>query len=232
MSTPAAPPRAAVLVLAKAPEPGLVKTRLCPPATPGQAAGIAAAALLDTLDATTRVPGSATVVALAGDIGRAVRADALRRRLGRTMRIGQCGDALGPRIANAHADVAARWPGLPTVQVGMDTPQLTPALLDEALTRLDRADAALGPAADGGWWAVALRDPTAATLLADVPTSRSDTGERTIAALRAGGLRGAALPELTDVDTMADALAVAEQVPGSRFAAAVGALTAGPVTSP
>jgi glycosyltransferase A (GT-A) superfamily protein (DUF2064 family) len=61
-------------------------------------------------------------------------------------------------------------------------------------------------------------------LLADVPTSRADTGERTLRALRGGELRVEPLPELTDVDTATDAGAVAERIPGSRFAAAVAGL--------
>jgi glycosyltransferase A (GT-A) superfamily protein (DUF2064 family) len=79
----------------------------------------------------------------------------------------------------------------------------------------------LGPATDGGWWVLGLRDPRAAALVADVPTSRDDTGARTLHALRAGGLRVGLLPELTDVDTAADAVAVAAVAPAGRFAAAV-----------
>ena len=84
----------------------------------------------------------------------------------------------------------------------------------------------LGPAADGGWWALGLRDPRAAAAIAGVPTSRDDTGERTVHALRAAGLRVGLLPELTDVDTAADAAVVARLAPGTRFAAAVAGLPA------
>ena len=215
-----------LLVLAKAPEPGRVKTRLCPPLTPAEAADLAAAALLDTLDAVSRVPGGRVVVALAGRLPAAARMPELRSALRGTLVRGQRGVDLGHRIAMAHRDAAGLLPGRPVLQLGMDTPQVEPALLVEAARPLHRrrADAVLGPAADGGWWALGLRDPRLARVVADVPTSRDDTGDRTLHALRAAGLRVGLLPELTDVDTAADAVAVAQAAPWTRFAAAVAAL--------
>ena len=212
-----------LIVLAKAPVPGRAKTRLCPPATPAQAAGVAAAALLDTLDATSAVPATPTVVAFTGDLAGAARTREVTAALDRTGLVTQRGPDLGSRIAAAHADAAARHPGAMSLQIGMDTPQVDPALLAQCLDRLAArgTDAVLGPAPDGGWWALGLRDPAAAAVVADVPTSRSDTGARTLAALRRNGLRVALLPSLTDVDTVDDARAVAALVPGSRFAAAV-----------
>jgi uncharacterized protein len=213
-----------LIVLAKAPVPGRVKTRLCPPATPQQAAYLAAAALADTLAAVRQVPATQVVVALDG------RPDAaLAAALAGTTVIAQCGGPLGERIAAAHADVARLVPGACTVQIGMDTPQLDPDVLDgclDAVSRLDGPDTLLGPAADGGWWALALHDPLHADLIRHVPASQADTGARTRAALEAAGLRVAALPELTDVDTMVDAHAVARACPGSRFAAQLAAVGA------
>ncbi|GAB3686411.1 TIGR04282 family arsenosugar biosynthesis glycosyltransferase [Saccharopolyspora tripterygii] len=211
----------ALLVVAKAPVAGLAKTRLCPPATPEQAAEIAAASLLDTLDAVRATHGTRAVVALTGDLDLAARAPELREGLATGRVLPQRGDGFPQRLAHAHADTAAAWPGMPVLQIGMDTPQVTAALLGESCERLATADAVYGPAADGGWWAVGFRDPRCAALLADVPTSRPDTGRRTLNALRAAGLRVCELPELTDVDTMPDARAVAELVPRGRFAAAV-----------
>ena len=205
-----------LIVLAKAPVPGRVKTRLCPPATPEQAAGLAAAALGDTLAAALRVPAAQVVVALDGEPDPALAA-ALE---GATV-IAQRGGELGERIAGAHADVARLAPGACTVLIGMDTPQLDPAVLGgclDAVSDPDGPDALLGPAVDGGWWALALRNPHDAELVRHVPASRSDTGARTLAALEAAGLRVAGMPALTDVDTMVDAHAVARACPGSRFA--------------
>jgi glycosyltransferase A (GT-A) superfamily protein (DUF2064 family) len=138
--------------------------------------------------------------------------------------VAQRGATLGARLAHAYADTAL--PGVASLLVGMDTPQLTIALLARAVTVLAEGgvDAVLGPADDGGWWALGLRDPGAASVLVDVPTSTPRTGADTMAALTARGLCVASLPSLCDVDTAADALVVAACCPpGGRFARAVAA---------
>jgi glycosyltransferase A (GT-A) superfamily protein (DUF2064 family) len=205
-----------ILVMAKAPVPGCAKTRLCPPATPEQAAEIAAASLLDTLDAVCAVPGAIPVVGLAGEMNRAARHAELTMSLRRTTVIWQRGQDFASRLANAHTDVARGWPGRPVLQIGMDTPQITPALLTGAADRLADVDGVLGRAADGGWWALGLRNPYEADILRYVPMSQPDTGDLTYAALR--HLRIGNLPILSDVDTMTDAVQVASQAPNGRFA--------------
>jgi rSAM/selenodomain-associated transferase 1 len=206
---------ATILVLAKAPVPGQVKTRLCPPATPGEAARIAAASLLDTLDATR---GRCTVVALVGSLADAERRAEVRAALARCRVVPQRGATFAARLVAAHADAGGSGP---VIQLGMDTPQLDEALLDEAGRALGSCDAVLGPARDGGWWALGVHDPRHARVLADVPMSTPDTGALTLHALHAAGLRVTLLSELSDVDTMEDAERVAAAAPGSRFAAAV-----------
>ena len=201
-----------VLVLAKTPLAGRVKTRLCPPCTPEEAADVAAAALADTIDVAVRT--GAVVLAVDGVLpcpaGTAV--------------IPQRGVGLGARIAAAFADVGAG----PILLIGMDTPQVTPALLTSCLSALDgSADAVLGPAEDGGWWALGLHDPLQARLLEDVPMSTPHTGRDTLAALHAAGLQVRLLPTLRDVDRWTDAIAVAGMAPQGRFATAVQRLRAG-----
>ena len=88
-------------------------------------------------------------------------------------------------------------------------------------------EAVLGPAADGGWWALGLRDPRHARVLIDVPMSAEDTGELTVRALTAAGLTVPHLMVLSDVDTMADARQVARLRRGGRFAAAVAVVREG-----
>jgi len=215
-----------LLVVAKAPVAGLAKTRLAPAVGATNAARLAAAALLDTVDSVRAVPDTRPVVALTGDLSTAERAPELTEALAGCTVIAQRGDDFGDRLANAHADVAARFPGLAVLQIGMDTPQVSPRLLTGAVVRLlaDGAEAVLGPAADGGWWALGLREPADAHVLRAVPMSRSDTGTRTLFALRGLGRRVRRLPTLSDVDTMADAMRVAALAPETRFAQAFAAL--------
>lgn len=167
--------RFCLLIMAKSPIPGQVKTRLCPPLTPEEAADVAAAALLDTVEAALATPGAVPVVALAG----VVRREDVRDALAECVVIPQRGLTFAERLVHAHADVA-RF-GMPVLQIGMDTPQVTPSLL-ESCAEFD--EAALGFALDGGWWALGLRDPLRAEVLRDVPMSRADTGARTLEALQ------------------------------------------------
>lgn len=214
-----------LLVVAKAPVAGFAKTRLASTVGPRVAAQLAASALLDTVDSARAVPGATVVCALTGELTEAERASELVAAFRDCVVFPQRGTDFADRLANAHADVAARFPGAPVLQVGMDTPQVRPALLIAALAKLAEADAVLGPALDGGWWALGLRCPADAHVLRTIPMSQPDTGARTLAALRANGLSVSPLPSLSDVDTMADAVRVAAQAPATRFAqtfAAVG----------
>jgi rSAM/selenodomain-associated transferase 1 len=198
----------ALLVIAKEPTPGRVKTRLSPPCTPEQAAALAAAALADTLAAAAAAERAGRrVLVLDGRPGDWVP-DGFEV-------IAQRGDGLAERLAAAFEDA-----GAPAFLVGMDTPQVTPALLDAGLAAVEGADAALGTALDGGYWGIGLRraDPE---VFRDVPMSVDHTGAVQQARLTALGLATAFLPPLLDIDTIADARAVAAQAPGTRFAAAL-----------
>jgi rSAM/selenodomain-associated transferase 1 len=203
------------LVVAKAPEPGRVKTRLATDVGMRRAAEVAAASLLDTLAACAAAVGAEQChVALDGHLDRAVRGAELRSALARMTLHAQRDGALGVRLAAAHA----RVPG-PVVQIGMDTPQVTAALLRAAAAGLDAHDAVLGPAEDGGWWVLALRDPAAAAALATVAMSTPTTYADTRVALAAAGLDVGSTGTLRDVDELADAEVVARLAPRSRFAA-------------
>ena len=198
-----------LVVIAKEPVPGRVKTRLSPPCSAGQAAAIAEAALADTLEAVAAVEADERVLVLEGRPGAWVP-PGLRV-------IAQRGGGLDERLASAFEDV-----GGPALLIGMDTPQVTPAVLVGAcrLLATDGVDAVLGAATDGGWWAVGLRAPDRRAFVG-VPMSTPDTARAQRAHLSSLGLRVETLPALRDVDTWDDALVVADLAPATRFAAAV-----------
>ncbi len=194
-----------VVVIAKECRPGKVKTRLCPPLSHLDAARLAAASLRDTLRVASALPATRRVLAFDGTPP--TEADGFEV-------IVQVPGGLDERLAATFAQCHG-----PTLLLGMDTPQigvasLGPVLNDQAWQRVD---AWFGPARDGGFWALALAEPTPA-LLRGVPMSRPDTGRIQRAKLRAAGLRVAELPELRDVDTIEDVYEVAQAAPGTEFA--------------
>ncbi|MEA2196996.1 MAG: uncharacterized protein QOJ25_1047 [Solirubrobacteraceae bacterium] len=202
----------ALLVIAKEPRPGRAKTRLTPPCSPAQAARLAAASLEDTLDAVARTPAARKVLIFEGDPGRC-------RRRGFEV-IAQRGRGLAERLAAAFQDV-----GGPALLVGMDTPQVTPELLEDGLDalRAPGVDAVLGPALDGGYWSIGfVAAPKAA--FDGVPMSSHSTCIRQRTRLRELGLRIYEQPRLRDVDAIEDAVAVAAECPESRFAEALAAI--------
>jgi glycosyltransferase A (GT-A) superfamily protein (DUF2064 family) len=208
-----------MLVVAKAPEPGRAKTRLAATVGDRVAAEIAAAALLDTLDAAAAAPFAARVVALTGNLDAAADAAEIRCRLESFTVIGQRGDDFADRLANAHADAHSMSAGLPVLQIGMDTPQVTDELLISCARRLLQAQAVLGPACDGGWWILGLQTAAAAECFRGVPMSQPDTGERTLKALRDNGIDVTPVELLTDFDVVDDVAAVRGACdPASRFA--------------
>ena len=206
-----------VLVMAKSPVPGRVKTRLCPPCTPVEAAALAEAALADTLDAVAASGADRRIVALDGVPGPWLPPG--------FEVVAQTDGPFDRRLAAAWA--AAGGPG---VQIGMDTPQVTAALLDEALGALDTTSAALGFAADGGWWAIGLRRADA-QVFHGLPMSTSGTGDAQLARLILLGLEVTTLPTLVDLDRITDLAAVTADGSAIRTAALARTLGVLPLTT-
>jgi uncharacterized protein len=208
-----------LLVMAKEPRPGRVKTRLCPPCTPEEAAELAAAAIADTLAAVAACGADRRVIALDGEPGPWLPEG--------FEVVPQVDGPLGRRLDAAWAAVDG-----PGVQIGMDTPQVDGPLLDVALGLLaDGAPCVLGDATDGGWWAIGLQRAVP-DLFAPVPTSRDDTGALQRERCRELGLEVTDLPALTDVDHVDDALEVARAAPDGRFGRTVAALDLGGRATP
>jgi len=206
----------ALAVIAKAPVAGRSKTRLCPPCSSEQAAALAQAALLDTLSAVARTSAGRHVLVLDGEPGRWL--DEALRQAGNEIDgfevIAQRSGGLADRLAGAFADI-----GQATLLIGMDTPQITCALLHRGLHELSQAgnDAVLGRAHDGGYWAIGLTDPDP-RVFAGVPMSTAGTADIQWRKLRMLGLSTVELDALRDVDYFRDALEVAAVNPSTRFA--------------
>lgn len=193
--------RGSLVVFAKRPAPGRVKTRLCPPLTAEQAAELYACMLDDVLEVTAAAAeclGFEAVLAVDPPDARG----ALARRAPRAFRvIAQRGGDLGLRMARVVAQAAAGG-GLPVVLRGSDSPALSVETLVEAARALDRADLVASPDPDGGYSLVGLHRPVAG--LFDHPMSHGRVLEQTRAAAEARGLRVRLLEPGFDVDTAAD----------------------------
>ncbi len=197
-----------VTVIAKTPEPGRVKTRLCPPLTHDMAAEIAAAALADTFEAIDRVLGAfidsthgvRRVLLLDGQPGPWVPTgyDVVAQR----------GDGLGERLANGFADLG------PGVIVGMDTPGAC-VHVGVAVAAVRAGHAVLGLAEDGGYWIVGLAEPDP-QVFDGIPMSCSNTGLAQIRRLHGLGHAVRLLPMTRDIDDAAD-LTAAHASPSGRL---------------
>ncbi len=210
-----------LVVIAKEPVAGKVKTRLCPPCTPEEAAAIAEAALRDTLAAVAAASAQRYVLAIDGEPGPWLPNgfDVIHQR----------GGGLDERLANAFDDCFAHSPA-PVVIVGMDTPQLKPSDLIAATGALATGAplsrepfggrAVLGPADDGGYWLIGL-DRHQPTAIRGVPMSQPNTGAAQADRLLELNYEVRQLRPLLDVDGFPDAQRVAGHLPGSRFSLAV-----------
>jgi hypothetical protein len=196
-----------LVIIAKECLPGRVKTRLHPDLSFEQAAEVAAASLADTFAALAGLSAERRILAFDGIVPPAGSEpyDVIPQAAG----------DLDERLA-AVFDAAEG----PTLLVGMDTPQLRAADLAPFFPWPTGADFAFGPALDGGFWCVGMREPRG-DLIRGVPMSRDDTGAQQLRRLCATGGDIRMLPPLIDVDTIVEARAVAALAPDTRFAHAL-----------
>lgn len=193
----------ALVVIAKEPLPGRAKTRLHPPLSLQQAAQVAAAAIDDTLRAMASVPATRRILLFEGSIAPAA-SDGYEI-------VPQVDGGLDERLAAIFDAVDE-----PMLLVGMDTPQVTAENVAPAFATWE-VDAWFGPATDGGFWALGLREPRG-DLIRGVPMSTDRTGGIQLERLRSAGLTVGMLAALDDVDTIDDARTVAALAPATRFA--------------
>lgn len=195
-----------LIIVAREPQPGTTKTRLCPPLDSQTAAALYACFLDDTLTVARQVEGIQPVIAYAPET-----AAAYFQRLAPDLPAhAQQGKNLGERLD--HALQLALGSSDPTnipqkctaIAMGSDSPDLPVDYLRMAFDRLDQgADVVLGPTSDGGYYLIGLHTPQP-RLLRDVPMSTPTVLNDTLALADALKLQVALVPEWYDIDTIAD----------------------------
>lgn len=199
-----------VIVMAKEPRPGKVKTRLAVDVGADVAARLAKAFLLDTVEAVHGVDGAAVVIAYDPPSGR----DWFERECSPfdIDLVEQATGDLGVRMERAFRTQFERG-GVQCVMVGMDTPQVTASRLEDAFAALEDHGVCLGPSEDGGYYLLGLarHQPT---LFTGVAWSTQDVFAETMRRVEALGQAAHLLPRERDVDDRADLTALSETIRG------------------
>ena len=192
--------RPVVIVMVKAPRPGLVKTRLSPPLQPAEAASLARCFIEDVVSSALSVSPN-VIVAFTPANERTMMEGFLPSSVGW---LEQQGHDLGERLISAIAYAHNLGFG-PIIVLGVDSPTLPPSLIDEAFHDLSSgpADVALGPTADGGYYLVGVRKPEP-LIFQNVIWSSPHTFAQTARNVRLLKLRLLTLAQWYDVDTFDD----------------------------
>ena len=217
----------ALIIFAKAPIPGQVKTRLCPPLTPDEAASLHGSFVLDAIERSTfdvrrsnryaersrrslepRTSNFVDRFVACAPSTSHVFFKIMEERHGVQL-LDQIGDDLGARMDQACNAIFAR--GYQRVLVvGTDLPTLPASFYAQALSLLSDHDLVLGPALDGGYYLIGLRRPMP-DLFVEIPWSTDQVFALTLKKAEALGLKIGLLPAWRDVDTIDDLLALIEE---------------------
>lgn len=200
---------AALVIFAKAPIVGQVKTRLCPPLSLEEAAELYRCFLLDTVARAVSLPEVQVYLAFTPSDGEAVLRALLPYPLHYTP---QRGESLGEREANVFVELLHAGFSR-VVLIGSDIPTLPLAHLQAAFSLLADAqnDVVLGPSADGGYYLIGAR-AFHPELFENITWSTSAVLAETLAQARRAGLRVVHLPPWYDVDSAEDLAALAHEL--------------------
>lgn len=198
-----------MVIFAKAPIPGQVKTRLCPPLTADEAATLHGSFVLDTLERSKAAVGTWKLpldrFLACAPSSQLVFFRILEERQGVRL-IDQVGNDLGARMHGAfHTMFELGYKRV--LIVGTDVPTLPLDHYRQALLLLDRHDLVLGPALDGGYYLIGLTKP-ASGLFDEMPWSTNHVLQLTRRKADSLGLTEASLPEWRDIDTIDDLTAL------------------------
>jgi rSAM/selenodomain-associated transferase 1 len=187
--------RRIVYAVAKAPRPGLSKTRLSPPLSPDQTAELATAFLLDTLSSVEQAGCEARLICRTADEARLLQ----RLTRGIVPIDVQEGEGLGAALESAFR-FGLDGTDAGVAVLGTDSPTLPPSVIAEAFTALERGvEVALGPCEDGGYYLLGARDLHPG-LFRDMPWSTDRVAALTLARCQAAALATHVLPIWYDVD--------------------------------
>ena len=201
----------ALVIFAKAPVPGQVKTRLCPPLTPDEAATLHGSFVIDTLERTKAAVGKLKLdmdryLACAPSSGH-VFFKIMEERQGVKL-IDQVGDDLGARMHHVVETMFSRGYRR-TIIIGTDVPTVPLDHFKQALTSLEDHDLVLGPALDGGYYLIGINQ-SVPELFSDIPWSTDQVLRLTQEKAAVLGLKTALLERWRDVDTLDDLGALIE----------------------
>ena len=212
-------PECAIAVMAKQPEPGKVKTRLCPPLTPEQAADLSEAFFLDTVSLVSGIEKTDIFVAYDPDTA----LDFFSRMT----------PAFVKFVAQGQGDLGARLSGISRkvfshgyrklVILASDTPHLPRDCIRLAFARLDDTDIVLGPCDDGGYYLIGSSSP-ALGLFEGIPWSTSRVLDLTIGRAREAGMTCELLPSCYDIDKWDDATRLMKDLKVNTFGDSNGCL--------
>ncbi|HEY6871145.1 MAG TPA: TIGR04282 family arsenosugar biosynthesis glycosyltransferase [Geobacteraceae bacterium] len=191
----------ALIIFAKRPSPGRVKTRLSPPLSPGEAAELYRCMLEDILEKTATIPGVDRRLYYEPEEGAAPFFAQIAPGLACAP---QEGGGLGARMANSFRDLFALGYGEVAI-IGTDLPDLPPAYVQGAFGRLEAGgvDAVFGPTEDGGYYLLAMKE-LHGELFRDIPWSSGEVLAQSLARGERAGLGVSLLPVWHDVDTAED----------------------------
>lgn len=199
-SQPSGPAEAALIIFAKAPVPGEVKTRLCPPLTPDEAASLHGSMVMDIAEHTRGIRNFDRFLACTPSSEHGFF-QTLAARYGVTL-CEQVGDDLGQRMNHALTDALSRGYRYALI-VGTDIPSIAPPTYKNALALLQTHDAVLGPTHDGGYYLIGVKQP-APELFVDIPWSTENVCSLTQSKAQALGLTVGLLETEHDIDTFDD----------------------------
>jgi uncharacterized protein len=199
------------VIFAKAPIPGQVKTRLCPPLTPDEAATLHGSFVLDMLErtklATTTLKLPCDRYLACAPSSTHVFFKIMEERHGVKV-IDQVGDDLGARMNQVCESMFARGYSR-VVMIGTDVPTIPLNHFGQAQDQLEHHDLVLGPALDGGYYLIGLKRKSP-ELFMGIPWSTSQVLKLTQDKAATIGLKTALLEPWRDVDTLSDLQALIE----------------------